>query len=146
MIGDNIYFFNRNIGKYMNKFIVFVFAAFMVGCAGVSKWEPTLNQGISKNPTKAEVDVAECRVLANRAAGWFMEGAEGTVVSSVGAAATGALAGALIPGAVSAGTGAVIGAPIGAVVGLWWSEYEANLDFKRAFSNCLFQRGQFPIN
>jgi outer membrane lipoprotein SlyB len=130
----------------MKYITMLIFALFVTGCSTISKWEPTLNSKVDKNSASIEQDVTECRVLANQAAGWVIDGAEGTLVGAAGAAATGALAGALIPGAVSAGTGAVIGAPIGAVAGLWYSEYEADLNFKRAYSNCLFQRGHFPIN
>jgi outer membrane lipoprotein SlyB len=130
----------------MKNILLIALMSALVGCASVSKWEPTLNTGVGKNDAKAGQDLAECRVLADQAAGFGVQGAEGIFVGAAGAAATGALAGALIPGAVSAGTGAVIGAPIGAVAGLWYAEYEADLVYKRAFSNCLFQRGQFPIN
>lgn len=130
----------------MKKIVTLAMMALLVGCAGVSRWEPTLNTGVGKNDAHAERDLAECKVLADKAAGWLEAGAEGTLVSAAGAAATGALAGALIPGAVSAGTGAAIGAPIGAVAGLWYSGYEADLTYKRAYSQCLFQRGQYPVN
>ncbi len=124
-----------------------MFVAFlMTGCAGVSKWEPTLNTMPHKNQAAEAQDVAECRVLADHAAGWITEGTEGALVSGAGGAAEGAVIGALVAGAGGAGVAAAAGAPIGAIAGLWWSEYEANFAFKRAFSNCLFQRGHFPIN
>ena len=129
------------------KFIIaFITALMMTGCAGVSKWEPTMNSMPHKNQAAEAQDVAECRVLADKAAGWVTEGAEGTLVSAAGGAAEGAVIGALISGAGGAGVAAAAGAPIGAIAGLWWSEYEANFAFKRAFSNCLFQRGHYPIN
>lgn len=126
--------------------VMIALASTLVGCAGVAKWEPTLNSPVSKSPATAERDVAECRVLANHAAGWAEEGFEAGLISGAGGAAEGAVIGALISGAGGAGAGAVAGAPIGAIAGLWYSEYEANLVYKRSFSNCLFQRGQFPIN
>ena len=70
--------------------------------------------------------------------------AEGAVIGGAGGAAEGAVIGALLTG--GAGPAAAAGAPIGAIAGLWWSEYDANLVFKRSFSNCLYQRGHFPIN
>lgn len=130
----------------MKKLIIAAFAVALFGCAQVTKWEPTMNAMPHKNAENEAKDLAECKVLALKASGWLEEGAEGTLVSAAGAAGIGALAGALIPGAVSAGTGAVIGAPIGAVAGLYWAEYEADLVYKRSYSNCLFQRGHFPIN
>lgn len=129
------------------KYITILFVALiMTGCASVSKWEPTLNAKVDKNSNSAEQDVLECRVLADKAAGWVSEGVEGALVSGAGGAAEGAVIGALVSGAGGAGVAAAAGAPIGAIAGLWWSEYEANLEFKRAFSNCLWQRGHPVVN
>ena len=91
-------------------------------------------------------DVAECKTLAFQAAGFVQEGAEGAIISAAGGAAEGAVIGALVAGAGGAGVAAAAGAPIGAIAGLWYSEYEADLVYKRSFSNCLFQRGHYPIN
>lgn len=130
----------------MKYIISIILAALMTGCASVSKWEPTLNTMPHKNQAAEAQDVADCRVLADKAAGWVTEGTESTLVSAAGGAAEGAVIGALVAGAGGAGAAAAAGAPIGAIAGLWYSEYEANLTFKRAFSNCLFQRGHYPIN
>lgn len=130
----------------MKKLMIIAFASFLFGCAGVSKWEPTMNTMPHKAQATESQDVAECRGLANKAAGWVTEGAEATLVSAAGGAAEGAVIGALVSGAGGAGVAAAAGAPIGAIAGLWYSEYEANLVYKRSFSNCLFQRGHFPIN
>ena len=130
----------------MKYITLFVFATFLFGCAGVSRWEPTLNTKPDKNVSSITVDVDECRVLADNAAGWFAEGTEGALVAGAGGAAEGAVIGALIAGAGGAGAAAAAGAPIGAIAGLWWSEYEANNEFKHAFTNCLYQRGHFPVN
>ena len=69
-----------------------------------------------------------------------------SLVAGAGGAAEGAVIGALIAGAGGAGAAAAAGAPIGAIAGLWWSEYEANNEFKHAFTNCLYQRGHYPVN
>jgi outer membrane lipoprotein SlyB len=130
----------------MKKVMIFALATMLFGCASVSRWEPTLNDKVGKNQASAAQDIAECRVLADKAAGWVVEGTEATLVSAAGGAAEGAVIGALISGAGGAGVAAAAGAPIGAIAGLWYSEYDANLNFKRAFSNCLYQRGQYPIN
>lgn len=128
----------------MKNFLILALFAGLVGCAGVSKWEPVLNTKVDKNASTAEIDVAECRVLADQAAGWLVEGAEGTLVSAAGGAAEGAVIGALVGG--GAGPAAAAGAPIGAIAGLWYSGYESDLTFKRSYSNCLYQRGHYPIN
>lgn len=130
----------------MKKLFVFALAAFLFGCAGTTKWEPTLNTKVDKNSASLSADVAECRDLAFQAAGYVKEGAEWTIVSAAGGAAEGAVIGALVSGAGGAGVAAAAGAPIGAIAGLWYGEYEADINYKRAYSNCLFQRGHFPIN
>lgn len=130
----------------MKKIVTIAMMALLVGCAGATRWEPTLNTPVDKNAAKADQDLAECKVLADKAAGWLQEGAEGTVVSAAGGAAEGAVIGALISGAGGAGVAAAAGAPIGAIAGLWYSGYESDLTYKRSYSNCLFQRGHFPIN
>jgi outer membrane lipoprotein SlyB len=129
----------------MKKLIVIALAAFLFGCSAVSRWEPTLNDKVDKNQASVTQDVADCRVLADKAAGWAVEGLEGATVGAAGGAAEGAILGALL-GGVSTGPAAAVGAPVGAVAALWWSEYDSNLVFKRSFSNCLYQRGHFPIN
>ena len=131
----------------MKKLVMIAALAVLAsGCSTVTRWEPVINTGAEKHPESVQKDVAECKVLALKAAGYLEDGAVGTLAGAAGAAATGAIAGALIPGAVSAGVGAAVGAPIGAVAGLWWSEYEADLTYRRAFSNCLWQRSHTPIN
>lgn len=130
----------------MKKLFVFALAAFLFGCAGATKWEPTLNTMPHKNQAAESKDLAECKDLAFQAAGYVKEGAEWTILSAAGGAAEGAVIGALVSGAGGAGVAAAAGAPIGAIAGLWYSEYEADINYKRAYSNCLFQRGHYPIN
>jgi outer membrane lipoprotein SlyB len=117
----------------------------LAGCSSVTKWEPTLNAKVDRNATSISTDIVECRALANEAAGFVVEGLSGSLIGSAGAAAEGATLGALT-GSFGAGVGAGVGAAAGAIGSLWYSEYEANLTFKRAYSNCLWQRGHFPIN
>jgi outer membrane lipoprotein SlyB len=130
----------------MKKLFVFVLSAFLFGCAGTTKWEPTLNSMPHKNQAAESKDLAECKDLAFQAAGYVKEGAEWAFVSAAGGAAEGAVIGALVSGAGGAGMAAAAGAPIGAIAGLWYAEYEADINYKRAYSNCLFQRGHYPIN
>lgn len=129
--------------KYITTMILSIL---LLGCSTVTRWEPTMNTVPDKNVSSLNQDVADCRVLADNAAGWLSEGATGALISGAGGAAEGAVIGALISGAGGAGVAAAAGAPIGAIAGLWYSEYEANLTFKRAFSNCLYQRGHYPVN
>lgn len=130
----------------VKKLIIAILAVTLFGCAGTTKWEPTLNTMPHKAQATEQQDLAECKTLAFKAAGFLEEGAEGALLAGAGGAAEGAVIGALVAGAGGAGVAAAAGAPIGAIAGLWYSEYESDLTYKRAYSNCLFQRGHFPIN
>ena len=57
----------------MKKLFVFALAAFLFGCAGTTRWEPTLNTKPDKNVQAISLDVNECRVLADDAAGYLKE-------------------------------------------------------------------------
>ena len=92
----------------MKKIFVFALAAFLFGCAGATKWEPTLNTMPHKNQAAEAKDLAECKDLAFQAAGYVKEGAEWTLVSAAGGAAEGAVIGALVSGAGGAGTASSI--------------------------------------
>lgn len=131
----------------MYRFISAVFIAFLFsGCSTVTSWEPVLNSSPDKNVSSQEKDVTECKELALKAAGYLKDGVVDALAAGAGGAAEGAVIGALVGGAGGAGAAAAAGAPIGAIAGLWWGEYEADLTFRRSFSNCLYQRGHFPIN
>ena len=95
----------------MKKIFVFALAAFLFGCAGATKWEPTLNTMPHKNQAAESKDLAECKDLAFQAAGYVKEGAEWTILSAAGGAAEGAVIGALVSGAGGAGVAAAAGAP-----------------------------------
>lgn len=129
----------------MKKFIVLFMMSFLVGCAGVSRWEPTMNHPVGyKFAATEEQDIAECKVLADKAAGWLAEGSEGALAGATFGASEGAILGSM---AISSATIVVpIAAAISGVAGLWYSEYESNLTYKRSYSNCLYQRGHYPIN
>lgn len=129
----------------MKKMIISSFVAMsLVGCASVTNYKPVINDRAEKNQATIEQDIAECKVLAAHAAGFITEGVSGAIAGASGSAASGAVAGSIL-GGVSAGPIAAVTAPLGAIAGLWWSEYEANLDYKVAYKNCLYQRGHSPI-
>jgi hypothetical protein len=128
----------------MKKIALFLIATILVGCASVNGYKPTINDRVEKFPATVERDLAECKVLASKSAGFVLEGISGAIAGSSGSAASGAVAGRIL-GGLSAGPLAAITAPLGAIAGLWWSEYESNLDYKQSFKNCLYQRGHSPL-
>ena len=130
--------------KKINIIFASMLIATLSGCASVTRYTPVINTAAEKNVSTVERDVMECRVLAAKAAGFAIEGVSGAIAGASGAAASGAVAGSLLAG-VSAGPLAAVTAPIGGIAGLWWSEYEANIDYKQAYKNCLYQRGHSPL-
>ena len=127
--------------KFLTAFII---ALVITGCSTVTKWEPTINTKVDKNPESLSQDVAECKELASNAAGFAGEGLTDTVVGAASGAATGAIIGALIT--APAGPAAAAGGALGGFGGLFYGEYESDLTYRRAYSNCLWQRGHYPIN
>jgi hypothetical protein len=113
------------------------------GCASVSGWRPIVDPRMDQHPETVQRDTVECRVLADQASDVTKEVALGAGVGAVTGTAGGAAVGALAGGA--AATGAAAGAILAVPAGLW-EGYQANEDFKRAFKNCMRQRGHTIVN
>lgn len=91
--------------------------------------QPNLNQAM-----------AECKMLAERSAGG--SGVGNTATGALGGAALGAAGGAIIGAFTgSAGTGAALGAAVGGLGGGTAGALSSNENYKRAYSNCLRNRG-----
>ena len=117
---------------------------FLAGCESQSQWSPTVDTYGNSRAQYLSRDMEECRALARNASG-----------SQAGQTAQGAGAGALIGAAGGAllgfamgrpGTGAALGAAGGAVGGGVVGSRQTEAQFKRAFSNCMRQRGHNVIN
>jgi len=119
-----------------------VLSALATGCASMSGWRPVVDPRMDQHPETAQRDMLECKALADQASDITKEVAMGAGVGAVTGAATGAAVGAI---AGSAATGAAGGAILAVPAGLW-KGYEANEDFKRAFKNCMRQRGHTLVN
>jgi membrane associated rhomboid family serine protease len=114
------------------------------GCATYGGYQPAVDT--YSNPAAAgnlPQDRAECESIAKQAANTGMETAKGVG----GGALLGAAAGAAI-GAISgnAGKGAAIGAAAGGIGGGAYTGYDADNQYKRAYINCLRQRGHNVAN
>ena len=119
-----------------------VFSVLATGCASMSGWRPILDPRMDQHPETAQRDMVECKTLADQASDVTKEVALGAGVGAVTGAAGGAAVGAV---AGSAATGAAAGAILAVPAGLW-EGYQANEDFKRAFKNCMRQRGHAIVN
>jgi uncharacterized membrane protein len=86
----------------------------------------------------------DCRALAQRAAGGAVEQtAKGAAIGGAIGAAAGAVIGAIVG---APGQGAAIGATLGGVGGGTRRAADSDADFRRAYSNCLRERGHRVVN
>ncbi len=89
-------------------------------------------------------DLAECRMLAQRAAGYTPEQAvKGGLIGGAVGAAAGAAIGAVLG---HAGKGAAIGAAAGGFGGGTYSAIEAEKRYKKAYARCMRNRGYNVLN
>jgi uncharacterized protein YcfJ len=118
-------------------------------CATQSSWAPTVDTYNNENAYRLEQDLEDCRQLADRASegtGAVQKTATGTFIGGL----VGALSGAVL-GAISgnAGRGAAYGAASGAIGGgirEGLSGSSSENEFKRAYNNCIRNRGHHVVN
>ncbi|MFN8642615.1 MAG: glycine zipper family protein [Candidatus Binatia bacterium] len=113
--------------------------------ASVAQWQPTVDTYGSSRAQYVNRDMEECRRLAQSAQGG------GAVQQGVRGAATGGLVGAAGGAAIgaalgNAGRGAAVGAAAGGIGRGVGQASQADQAFRRAFSNCMRQRGHRVIN
>lgn len=125
--------------------ISFISIILLTGCASQSNWQPTVDPYNDKYASYVDRDMVECRELAQHAAGGdaVKETGKGALIGG----AIGAAAGAVIGAAVGApGTGAVVGAAVGGVGGASKQGFWAEGQYKRAYANCMRNRGHNVLN
>ncbi len=129
--------------KRMSAF--FLISAFVfIGCASQSGWEPTVDPHGDPHAEAIEYDKRECENLAHQASGGTGASAtKGAVVGGLIGAAGGAAIGAAFG---SPGTGAMVGAAAGGIGGGTSQGFKAEDEYKRAFINCMKNRGHNVIN
>ena len=122
----------------------FTFPLFITGCATQSNWAPTIDPYKDPHADRINLDLQQCKQLAEQAAGGTAkETAKGAGVGALIGAAGGAALGAAVG---SPGTGAALGAAAGGFGGGAKLGLDAEQQFKRAYVNCLRQRGHKVIN
>jgi hypothetical protein len=124
--------------------IVLLQFLFSIACAAQSNWTPTVDTFGSSRAQYLSRDQWECRELAMQtsgsAGGAAARGAiRGGAVGAAGGAAIGAALG-------NAGRGAAIGAAAGGISRASGQANASEAQFRRAFSNCLRQRGHNVID
>ncbi len=116
----------------------------LAGCASQTGWRPTVDPYNNPNAYRIDQDIYECRQLAHQASGGVgQETAIGAGVGGLLGGATGAVAGAF---AGRPGRGAAIGAAAGGLLGGAKQGFESEDRFKRAYRNCMRNRGHSIID
>lgn len=113
------------------------------GCATYGGWQPTIDSYNDPNAARIPQDQSECDMLAHNAGNTGAETAKGVGVGALLGAASGAAIGAVTG---SPGAGAAIGAAAGGIGGGAYSGLDADNQYKRAFINCMRERGHRVIN
>jgi hypothetical protein len=130
--------------KKLTTSFVFAGGLLLSACASQTGWTPTVDTYNDPNAYRISQDMAECKDLASHASGGTAkESAIGAGVGGLIGAAGGAAIGAITG---SPGTGAAIGAAAGGIGGGAKQGFESESDYKRAFSNCMRNRGHRIVN
>ncbi len=117
--------------------------ALLSGCATYGGWQPVVDPQNDRNAAMITQDTEQCKALAGQAGNTATEAAKGVAAGGLLGAATGAAIGAATG---SPGTGAAIGAAAGGIGGGTYSGISGDEDYKRAFINCMRNRGHNVIN
>lgn len=113
-------------------------------CAAQSSWSPTVDTFGSSRAQYVNRDMEECRMLASQVGGGSVgRGARGAVTGGLVGAAGGAAVGAALG---NAGRGAAVGAAAGGIGRGVQQASQSEQEFRRAFSNCMRQRGHRVLN
>jgi len=131
---------NRTLRTLGRDVGLFVSAAMLAaGCASYGNYRPTVDTMNDPNAQHISRDQADCRELAREASGGAAgETAKGAIVGGLIGAAGGAAIGAI---AGEPGTGAAVGAAAGGLGGGTYKGLSSDAAYKRAFQDCMRNRG-----
>jgi outer membrane lipoprotein SlyB len=119
-------------------------AALLSGCVSQSTWSPVVDTYGDARAQYVSRDMEECRQLAMRASGsTTRQTAEGSLVGGLLGAAAGAAIGAA---AGSPGMGAAVGAAAGGIGTGVVRGLKTQSTFKRAFDQCMRNRGHTVLS
>lgn len=132
------------MSKKISTFLAVAVTALIAnGCATYGGYEPVVDTYNDPNAYRLQQDQNECRMLAKEAASTGTETAKGVAGGALLGAAAGAAIGAV---AGNPGGGAAIGAAAGGIGGGANQGYDADNQYKRAYINCLRNRGHNVVN
>ena len=129
----------------MIKKVSIILASFSIlsGCATYTGWQPVVDTYNDPNAYRLQQDMADCQMLAKQAGSVGTEAAKGVAAGGLLGAAAGAAIGAV---AGNPGGGAAIGAAAGGIGGGAQQGVSGDEQYKRAYINCLRDRGHKVIN
>ena len=127
-----------------NLSILFLFAIVSTGCSSQTGWKPTVDPYNDPNAGFIHRDQLQCEQMAHSAKGNLAaETGKGALVGG----AVGAAGGAAIGAAAGApALGAAVGAAAGGVGGAVKQGFGAEETYKRAYINCMRNRGHNVLN
>jgi uncharacterized protein YcfJ len=108
------------------------------GCATYGGYQPVVDTYNNPNAYRLPQDQEECRRIAREAGSTGRETLKGAGVGALGGAAAGAALGAILG---DPGKGAALGAVAGGIGGAGYQGMDADNQFRRAYINCLRNRG-----
>ncbi len=116
----------------------------LCGCYSAGGWTPTVDAYNDPNARNINQDMGDCQQLAGQASG-------GTAKETAIGAGVGGLLGGAAGAAIGAftgnpGTGAAMGAAAGGFGGATKQGFSAEEEYKRAYSNCMRNRGHRVVN
>lgn len=129
--------------KKLTTGIVIVGSILLTACASQTGWTPTVDQYNDRNAQRIPQDLAECKQLVSQAHSTAKDTAIGAGTGALVGAAGGAIVGAFTG---NPGAGAAIGAAAGGFGGGAYGGFSTEADYKRAYNNCMRQRGHNVIN
>lgn len=129
--------------KLTSGIAIIVGSILLTACAQVSGWKPTVDPYNDRNAQMIPQDEEQCDQLASQAASTGKETAMGAGAGALTGAAAGAITGAFLG---SPGVGAAIGAAAGGFGGGAYKGLSSDDAYKRAFTNCMRNRGHNVVN
>lgn len=115
----------------------------LAGCATYTGWEPVADSHNDPKAASIPQDTQECKMLASQAGSVGTEAAKGVAAGGLLGAAAGAAIGAATG---DPGKGAAIGAAAGGIGGGTYTGVSGDEEYKRAYINCMRNRGHNIIN
>lgn len=130
--------------KKITSSFIFAGGLLLSACASQTGWAPTVDTYNDPNAYRVDQDMAACQRLASQASGGTAKESAigagvGGLIGGAGGAAIGAITG-------NPAKGAMLGAAAGGIGGAAKQGIDAESKYKRAYANCMRDRGHRIVN